>query len=172
MQRNFLHYSGAVDHEKIDELLQIAKKSLEFNRLDRLTAKRVYAILVECLENIAMHSRKDFICGSDFQPYISAWDSDEKIRIRSGNYVTESERKKLTSRLELINSADKTALDALWEAELNKEMTKNNGAGLGFMLIKLRSGNNINFNFNTISGHLLYFELEIFVNKHYEKADY
>jgi len=49
----FLDYSGMVDHETIDRLLKTLKKSKEFLSLDKTTGKRLYAVLVECLENIA-----------------------------------------------------------------------------------------------------------------------
>ncbi len=56
----FLDYSGPVDYKIIDHLLEDLKKSKEFISLPRMVAKRIYSILVECLENIAKHSIKEF----------------------------------------------------------------------------------------------------------------
>lgn len=161
----FLDYSGPVDHEMIDKLLVQVKKRREFTGLDRLTGRRVYAVLVECLENIARHSRKEIITETGMQPYISASDTSDKIIIRSGNTITEPERINLVSRLDLINNSDNRALNALFENEINKEIPGNNGAGLGFLVMRLRSGNNIEHNFTPIDSYLTYFELQISVNK-------
>ena len=55
----FFDYTGMVDHETINRLMKSLKESKEYISLDKTTGKRVYSILVECLENIAKHSVKN-----------------------------------------------------------------------------------------------------------------
>jgi signal transduction histidine kinase len=54
-----LDYTGPVVHKTIDQLLKKLIKTEAYLSLDRTTAKRVYGILVECLENISKHSEKN-----------------------------------------------------------------------------------------------------------------
>jgi hypothetical protein len=84
-----LEYYGFVDHKIIDHLLKDLKKNKEYSSLHKTTAKRLYAITVECLENIAKHSMKEFPGKSKSQPFISVVIQNNKILIKSGNPVLE-----------------------------------------------------------------------------------
>ena len=163
--KEYLVYSGPVDHDKIDYLLNEIKNDREFTGLDKLTRNRIYAVLVECLENIARHSSKELLCNDGMKPYISAVDMNKQVLISAGNCVTDHERKKLVARLDVINKSDSKKLNELFETEIGKEKGNNNGAGLGFIVMKLKSGNNISYKFTPVDTNQSYFELQISVNK-------
>jgi hypothetical protein len=83
----FLDYTGMVDNETINRLLMTLKKSEEFLRLDKTTGKRLYAVLVECLENIAKNSIKNAAFDLKFQPFITALIQNKKVIIKTVNPV-------------------------------------------------------------------------------------
>ncbi len=70
--KKFLEYTGPVTYKTIDQLLKDLKKTEEFRTLHKTTARRVYAILVEILENIAKHSISSSSGAPSDLPSISA----------------------------------------------------------------------------------------------------
>lgn len=163
----FLEYKGIVDYKIIDNLLKKLKKTKGFTSLDKTTGKRVYAILVECLENIAKHSIRGLVVDQRFQPFISAEKQNEMILIKTGNPVHPDETGKLVKRLNKVNQMDDQALTVLYEKIINKETKpEDNGAGLGFILMKLRSGNKIDYSYTAVDNNYSFFETQISVNKY------
>jgi hypothetical protein len=162
-----LEYTGPVDYKIIDRILKKFKASPEFTSLNKTTGKRVYAILVECLENIAKHSVKKSAGSSAMEPSLSVRKVNNKIIIKTGNSVTIDKTGELIRKLNQVNYLDEEALNSLYEKKINKETKPDeNGAGLGFMLMKIKSGNKIVYNFSRIESGYLYFELKISVNEY------
>jgi hypothetical protein len=162
----FLDYAGVVDHEKITYLLKALKKSEEFRSLDKTTGKRFYAILVECLENIARYSIKYSAFDPKYQPFITAQKQDNLIIVKTGNPVNNVQTITLVSKLDIVNQKEEEDLTALYDEIINKEIKhEDNGAGLGFILMKLKSGNKIGYNFTAIDNKYSFFEINILINK-------
>jgi hypothetical protein len=151
----------------IDQLLKKLKKSQEFINLDKTTGKRIYAILVECLENIAKHSVKKSAADIKIQPTILVRKLNDKIVIKASNPVAIDKTGELIRRLNQVNYLKGKVLVTLYENKINKVSDQeSNGAGLGFMLMKLKSGNKITYKFTRIDNDYTYFELKISVNEY------
>jgi len=163
----FLDYTGMIDYKMIDHLLKKLKKTKDFIRLDKTTGKRVYSILVECLENVAKHSVKKSAVDLKFQPFVSAGKQKDNIVIKAGNPIPEDKKGKLVSRLDRVNEMDEEALTSLYEKIINNETRpEENGAGLGFILMKLKSGNKIDYSFSRVNNNFSFFEIQVSVNKY------
>lgn len=162
-----LDYSGPVDHKMIDNLLKKLKKSELYLTLDKTTAKRVYSILVECLENILKHSEKDHPESKTCPPYILVLKTMGKIVVKAGNPVSEESESEVKSKLDKINMVDDKELNLLYDDKINQTTEKNgNSAGLGFMLMKFKSGNPIEYSFTRTRCNILFFEIQIKINKY------
>ena len=161
-----LDYAGIVDHKKINHLLNTLKNSEEFLSLDKTTRKRLYAILVECLENISRHSIKKFNIYKDFRPFILAWEENMKmIIIKAGNPIYQHQIVILEKELNRVNQMKDNDLTALYDEIINRERKrKDKGAGLGLIMIKSKSGNNIDYSFTTIDNNYSFFEINISLN--------
>lgn len=163
----FLNYTGPVNHRIIDHLLRDLKNSKDYIHLDKTTAKRVYTIIVEILENISRHSIKKTSSEIKTQPFISAEKSSDKIIIKAGNPVSDEITEKLTAIIELVNYIDNHELSGLYEDKISRQSTQNgDGAGLGFILMKLKSGNKIDFSFSPVNRNISVFKIQITVNKY------
>lgn len=163
----FFAYAGPIDHKKIDILLKRLKKTTEFTKLHKTTGKRVYAIIVESLENIARHSAKKSVGEVRAEPSISVGKEQEQVLIRTGNPVTNDKVAELRKRLDHINNLYDEELLSHYEKKINKELLpEENGAGLGFMLMRLKSGNKIDYSFTSLDSGHMYFEIKISVNKY------
>lgn len=159
-------YTGPVDFKKIDLLLRKLKKEEAFIILEKTTARRIYSIMVECLENIAKHSAHT----TGIEKLIPAIDlskKDDKLVIRAINPVHMEKTDRIARKLNQINRIDQKDLLILYEDQINRKSRQGeNGAGLGFMIMKLKSGNKLNYRIIQIDKYLAKFELEISVNKY------
>lgn len=165
--RKFLDYSGPVDYQIIDRLLLELKNKEEYINLPKLISKRIYAILVECLENIAKHSLQNCPPYVRQQPFISVSEDVEKIIITTGNAVREDKKARLIRIIDHINQLDHEALVNLYEEKINRVSGPDeNGAELGFIIMKMKSGKSIEYNFLDHNNGFSDFEIRITVNKH------
>lgn len=163
----FLDYRGPLDFALIDTILGKLKKNHEYKLLNKTTAKRVYAMVVECLENICQHSELKLSGNPEMQSHITVSRINGKIVINSGNTVTESERDTITDRLDHINSLNELTLQKLYEDKLKSDFPENEKcAGLGFIFMALKSGNKIIYSFKPLTNGYLYFELLISLNQY------
>lgn len=163
----FLEYSGRFDHKIIDKLLKNLKKSKSYVSLPRITGKRVYAILVEIMENIVKHSVKKYAGESRSYPYISVGMNENDIVVKAGNPIYHEKANKLACRLDKVNKMDDGSLSVLYDKMINKETkVDENGAGLGFILMKLKSRNRIEYSFTEAGNDISYFFLQVTINKY------
>jgi len=164
----FLDYSGPIDQAVIDNILQNLKETQEYRSLGKVSGKRVYSIIVECLENMSKHSVRDPGYKNGKHPYISAGEWEECIIIHAGNIVSLEKTDMLAARLNKVNNMNMEGLTDLYEHILNREarLSENGaGAGLGFILMRLKSGRKIDFSFTKINDSYTLFEIQVSVNK-------
>jgi hypothetical protein len=164
----FLDYRGPIDFDVIDSILGKLKKAKEFENLNKVTGKRLYSLVVECLENICKHSdiglsEKNTL----FYCHLLIINSDRKIIIRSGNPVTVYEKNEIINRLDHINMCDEQTLQKLYEDKIKSDLSIDEKcAGLGLIYMALKSGNKIKYSFNHLIDSYLFFEIEITLNKY------
>jgi hypothetical protein len=163
----FLDYQGPVNLAVIELLLIKLKKTKDYVALNKTTGKRVYGLVVECLENISKHSVLNISGETGKQPNISVRKENEKIIIKAGNPVPADAKDKLISRLDKINQLDEADLKSLYEDQVKIELRQEDkGAGLGFIYMALKSGNRIIYSFDPLKNGYLYFEIQLSLNKY------
>jgi len=162
-----LDYHGPVDLKVIELLLKRLRRTKEFTFLNKLTCKRVYAIVVECLENIYKNQIVLSSADPGINPHISVRTENDKIYIVAGNPVPDSTKDSLVRKLDQVNTLDEAALRSLYEHKITRDSTQGeNGAGLGLIYMVLKSENKIEYTFQPLIKGYLYFELKISLNKH------
>jgi hypothetical protein len=163
----FLEYNGHIDLPVIELLLKKLKKTKGFTALNKTTGKRVYAIVVECLENISKHPVLQSAKVTELDPHISIRNESDKIIITAGNPVPYEAKENLVSRLDQINFLDETGMKNLYENIITSESKQGeSGAGLGLIFMALKSGNKLSYSFNPVNNSYLYFEIQISLNKY------
>lgn len=162
-----LDYTGPVDYEIIDRLLLDLKKSKEFLSLKKPVSGRIYSIIVECLENIAKHSLRDCPPCARQDPFITVYEKEKNILIRTGNAVREENRKRLLKIIDHVNLLGREELVELYEEKINRiPSPDNNGAELGYIIMRLKSGNRVDYSFLDHGNGFSDFEIELTINKY------
>lgn len=164
---HMLEYCGHIDYKMIDRLLKDLRENKDYRRLGKTISKRVYAIIVECLENIAKHSIDNPGDDPASLPFISVKSEDGLIVIRAGNPILREKIQRLDVGLDLINTLEDRELLSLYDSKINMHHESGaNGAGLGFMLMKLKSRNNIGYRYTGINKKMAFFEIKITITQH------
>ncbi len=169
----FFSYTGPLTYQQIDLLLIQLRETGRFRDLQKITGKRVYSVVVECLENILKHAATCNSCDNINQPSISVGEHNEMIVISSGNLVTEEKSEKIKNCLKKLNSMNRSELAELYEMNISKKLKDNingNGAGLGCIIMKIKSDDDLIYSFRNANDNLIYFELHISINKYHEKV--
>jgi hypothetical protein len=165
--QGFLNYTGPVDYAKINHLLNDLKHSAGFMNLDKVTGNRVYGLVVECLENIVKYSAKPAVGVQHTESSISVARQKGIIVIKAGNTIEADKADKIILQIDEINNLRNNGLKDMFEKQINKLMGQDeSGAGLGLILMKIKSGNEIAYNVTRLEESYSYLELTISVKEY------
>ena len=159
-----LSFKGEVTSDLLTSVLQIMESKMETLEEPPKIRKKVYNILVECLQNLYHHLDDD-----DFKTKISEKSALFMIRkeggeysIMTGNFIANSNVALMKGRLDRINGMDKAELKVYYKEVLNNgEMSAKGGGGLGMIDIARKSGKKIDYTFNEIDDEYSFFSLNI-----------
>jgi hypothetical protein len=165
--QGFLNYTGPVDYAKINHLLDDLKHSWGFMNLDKVTGNRVYGLVVECLENIVKYSAKPAVGIGHTESSISVARQNGLIVIKACNTIEADKADKIVLQIDEINNLHINGLKDMFEKQINKLIEQDeSGAGLGLILMKLKSGNEIACHITRLEGSYSYLELTISVKEY------
>ncbi len=168
MERNkiMLSFKGDITSELLTSVLQIMESKLENMQEEPKIKKKVYNVLVECLQNLYHHLDVDKGDSDDSARFRSAIFMIGKIgaeySIYTGNYIFNSNVPPLRDKLNRINVMTKDELKDYYKEILNNdEFSQKGGGGLGMIDIARKSGQKLNFHFIPVDDRYSFFSLNI-----------
>lgn len=168
MERNniILSFKGAITSELLSSVLQIMESKMEDLEESLKTRRKVFNVLVECLQNLYHHIDDFEIEGppEDVAKMKSAVfmiaRNEGYYNVVTGNFLLSENVDKLTDRITTINSFDREQLKEYYKSVLNNgEMSAKGGGGLGFIDIAKKSGEKLEFNFTEVDETYSFFTL-------------
>lgn len=154
----FSHF-GDFSQPKVDSTLKLIESSILEAGDKRQTMRRINSVLIELLQNTALHAAKDG--NGRMHAYLIVSRSSDGYTIYSGNLILRNDIPRLQSKLSEIVSMDKNALRKQFiETLCNEDFTHKGGAGLGLLTIAKRSKDTINYTIHPIDELFGYFQLE------------
>jgi hypothetical protein len=159
-EKLLLCHFGNLTQSKIESLLKLAESAVLESGDKRQTMKRLCVLMVEIMQNIAIHATLDN--QGQMHSYIILSRSNSSYRVISGSLIMESEIPLLNQKLSTLNAMDENALRKLYiETLCNDEFSQKGGAGLGLLTIAKKASDKLKFDLNTLDNHLGYFQLEV-----------
>jgi hypothetical protein len=149
-----LAYEGEMNHQLMQNFTNIAMGRMSVDKEKRQVSKKVYHVMIECLQNISKHAfHTDVETQEDLNHGILIISKDpEYYLITTGNIVEVSKTEYLKYFLEKVNSLDRDELDQLYRHQLKEgRLSEKGGAGLGFIDIKRKTGQELDFHFLPVS---------------------
>ncbi|HAR19305.1 MAG TPA: hypothetical protein DCR46_01480 [Cytophagales bacterium] len=148
MQHNSisLTFKGTLTFELIDSIVAIISNRLDQIESNLVIKKKVYGVMLECLQNLCFHVEKineeDYSPHFDQQSTLFNIDSDEKgYHITTGNFVAKEKMENLKNWLDEINSLSEQEIKELYNKILrNKNYSEKGTGGLGFVDMAKKAG--------------------------------
>ena len=169
MERNkiMLSFKGDITSELLTSILQIMESKLENIQEEPKIKKKVYNVLVECLQNLYHHLDAKPVDGSDPDSAIRTaifmiGRLNGEYTIITGNYILSSGVESLRNKLDKINAMTKEELKEYYKEVLNnEEFSEKGGGGLGMIDIARKSGQKLNYSFRPVDDTHSFFSLNI-----------
>lgn len=159
-----LSFKGDVSSSMLDSMLQIMESKLEDLGEPSKIKKKVYNILVECLQNLYHHRDEMKRQGKEEESaaIFMIGKSESAYNIITGNYIKNDRIDKLKRRIDQVNSLDKDGLKKLYKEVLNDPVrSEKGGGGLGIIDIARKSGRELGYDFMEVDNKYSFFSLYI-----------
>jgi|JYMV01.1.fsa_nt_gi hypothetical protein len=160
-----LAYKGEFNNKIVNSLLSNAKVQMLNLELELPVRKKLYNIMVECLENINRYAGDGKFESNDLihhYPLFLLGASEEGFYITVGNMINDGDKDILIEKLDDINKLSREELKSKYrDTILASEVTDTEGAGLGIIDMAIKSENPLEYKFNSVKDDISFFILEI-----------
>lgn len=167
-EKVILSFKGEFTPELLTSILHIMESKMNKMGVSTKMKKRVFNILVECFQNLYHHIEST---SEDLQvitlqksALIMVLHENNKIIVRTGNYIPNDGIEVLKNRLAYVNTLDEEELRELYQQRLLKnDFSKKGTAGLGLIDIARKSKNKLEFEFIEIDEKTSFFCLDVVI---------
>ena len=126
--------------------------------------KRVFSILIEGLQNIHSHGEKDEL--NRQLAFLFLCKNTASYKIVFGNIIQNEDRENLIEYLERINRLENQELKDLYINVLtNGFLSLKGGAGLGFLMMRIKSENTLNYSIENLDSTKSLFMVEVVLKR-------
>ena len=163
-------YCGYMTEEVLSGIGTALKQKLYLEKTDKQTAKGLFSIFVEQVQNVIRYSAEgepeETESGEKKLRYgvLTVGREGESHFVACGNLVRKSDVERLSKSLKHIKNLDKEGLKALYKQTLKGDTPEGSlGAGVGFIDIARRAEQNFEFDFLDVDEDFSYFCLKAFM---------
>lgn len=164
-------YQGEVTADLVSSILHMMENKLDGDGEDRKIKKKVFNVMVECLQNVYHHLdtlelRSDDSDINDRTALLMIGKEEKDYYVITGNHILNDRIEDLRSRLDRVNACDRNQLKALYQNILaNEPMSEKGTAGLGMIDIARKSGQALGYDFHPVNDKYSFFSLEAKVSR-------
>lgn len=160
-----LAYKGEINAGIIADTLGLVEAKLSDEMVENLIRKKLYNVLVECLQNLFHHVDNVPGSKSNFGAFILS-KIPEGYHISTGNMVKADKIKVLKEKIDKINSLSKEELKEFYKFVLNNQtFSEKGGGGLGLIDIARKTGNKLKYDFTQYNDDYYFFSLKVLVSE-------
>ena len=169
-----LAFKGTVTSDLLSSVFQIMESKMEDLNDSPATKKKVFNVLVECLQNLYHHiddfDNENVIYedskGDKKSAIFSISRHEDHYNIVTGNFIYPKNVPEISSKIKYINSLDRDQLKAYYKEILgNGKLSKKGGGGLGLIDIAKKSRNKLGYSFKEIDENYSFFTLIVKILK-------
>jgi len=152
---SYIHI-GNFDREVTDAVISLTEKNLQTEEESSKMKKKIFAIMVESIQNITRHQTADD--NEDDLGLFIIKKSNDRYYITTGNSIEKDSIPTITELIQNVNVLDKDELKAYYKKILNEgELSEKGGAGIGFIDMARKSGNKLSYKFIDLNNSKSYF---------------
>lgn len=142
-----LIYEGEISQQIVSVFSKIAEAKMEETEHE-VTKRRVYHVMVECLQNICKHGdEKEYSSDRAIgKGILLVGNNDAQYMVTTGNIIENDNAAILVSTLERVNALNPLEIKEHYKkALINSRISDKGGAGLGFIDMIKKTGNKIQY---------------------------
>ena len=161
-QKISLVYEGEITHQITKAFTSLTEKKMEMLEEASPTQKKVFHVMVECLQNVSKHADylDDEVISADGRGIFMLSRNDSDYLITTGNVLYKSKVQPIIETLEKVNGLDRDGLKLFYKQQIKEgRLSNKGGAGLGFIDIAKKTGNKLHYSFLTINDDYSFFVL-------------
>jgi len=166
-QNLILVYEGEFTQEITKSVLSMVERNMDSVGEDFTTKRKVFNVMVECLQNIVKHSENyDFSDEKEHHAIFMIGKNNKEYIITSGNPVNNESKQMITEKLDHINKQDREGLKTLYKEIIKSgTISEKGGAGLGFVDMARKSGEKLIYDFMEIDDKHSFFSLQALISR-------
>jgi len=173
MTMNNIHmiWSGHVSSEIGEEVLTIAESKLDEEDVDSSLRKRVFSIMAEALENVSKYNPGRETESKFGMPVVILRLDGSRFLLTTGNLIDVKNVLNLQTKLDMVNSLDKTGLRDMFYRSLSKQTIDTDSTdNMGLLAIARKSGSKLNYRFEKVSKAFSYYVLTVGVEENTDQS--
>lgn len=144
----FSHY-GVFSQDLVNSIACTIEQLTHSSNETKTVVKRMFSVLIEGLQNIRLHClniNNDLALG-----FVIVSKNSDRYKICFGNTIELDKQNKIKDVIDGLNNLDESELKERYYQLLSNGLFSNKGgAGLGFITMKMKSDDKINYKFHNI----------------------
>jgi len=158
-----LVYRDTITEETVQHLLQISESRMNHLGEEKKLRKRVFNVLIECLQNVVNHGYDD---GDGKQGIVIVKREPDAIVIKTGNLIHHTDIPTFEERVNEVNQLDADQLREVYNDRLSHaEFSEKGGAGLGLLDMYRKSGHPIDHTIYAVSDEVSFLSITVKIPK-------
>ncbi len=157
-----LAYEGEITHQITKAFTSLTENNMIRDEDYSSVQKKVFHVMVECLQNISKHADNqfNFVSSKDGRGIFLVSKDETEYNVTTGNVVKNEKIDELKKMLEHINQLDRPNLNKLYKQKIKEgRLSEKGGAGLGFIDIARKTGQKLVYSFIKIDDVKSFFVL-------------
>lgn len=166
-----LVYEGEITHQITKAFTSLAENKMDSYSEDANMKKKVFHVMVECLQNLSKHAEEytssdGAFSGNGIFIVGRLGNDNQDYQILTGNAVETDKVSDLKALLEKINQLDKDGLKELFKKQMREgSLSEKGGAGLGLIDIARKTGEKLEYNFIDLDDNISFFLLRTIITR-------
>lgn len=154
-----LVFEGQITHQVMKALTSLVGDQLDEVE-DDMVMRRVFHVMVESLQNINRHAESYEYRGHPYPGVglVLVAKNSERFQVTTGNIIENNHVEEIAMFLGKLNAMDSDDLDDLYKKQMRDGiLSPKGGAGLGFIDIRRKTGNHLDYSFVKIDEETSFF---------------
>lgn len=167
-QRILLSFKGDLSSELVTALLGLVERKMEVMEPDAKARKRVFNVVMECLQNLYHHNKRpapqqaDQPSASEPHGVVMIAQLSDGYSVLTGNFMAGNAVDRVKEHLDRINAMTPEELREFYRTTLNNgQFGEHGGGGLGMIDIARKSGGKLEYGFVPFNEDSAFFSLNV-----------
>ncbi|NOZ47512.1 MAG: hypothetical protein GXO79_12135 [Chlorobi bacterium] len=157
-----LVYEGEFNHQITKMFTSMAERDMEKVNEEKTLKRRVFHVMVECLQNMTKHSDEFSEDSKIGNGMFIVGKKENAYYIITANRVINEKINDLKNSIDGLNKMNKTELTALYKKQIKEgTLSEKGGAGLGLIDIARKTGQKLDYQFLPLDNEYYFFLLKI-----------